>query len=67
LLFLYKQVLHKDVVTNITALRAKKPKRVPTVLSFDEVMEIIDSTTGVFQLMVKFLYGYGVRGIECET
>ena len=65
LLFLYEKVLNKDIAKHINALRAKKPQRLPTVLSFDETMEIIDSVTGVFQLMVKLLYGCGVRGIEC--
>ena len=65
LLFLYKKVLNKDVFKNIDALRAKKPQRLPTVLTFDETMEIIDSITGIFQLIVKLLYGCGLRGIEC--
>ena len=65
LLFLYKKVLNKDVFKNIDALRAKRPQRIPTVLTFDETMEIIDSITGIFQLIVKLLYGCGLRGIEC--
>ena len=65
LLFLYKMVLNKDVFKNVNALRAKKPQRLPTVLTFDETMEIIDSITGIFQLIVKLLYGCGLRGIEC--
>ncbi|MBN1931585.1 MAG: phage integrase N-terminal SAM-like domain-containing protein [Desulfobacterales bacterium] len=65
LLFLYKQVLNIDVFENIDALRAKKPQRLPTVLTFDETMEIIDSMRGRFQLIVQLLYGCGLRGIEC--
>ena len=65
LLFLYEKVLNKSVFKNIDALRAKKPQRLPTVLTFDETMEIIDSITGIFQLIVKLLYGCGLRGIEC--
>ncbi|MCG2754828.1 MAG: integron integrase [Desulfobacteraceae bacterium] len=65
LLFLYKKVLNKDVFKNVNALRAKKPQRLPTVLTFDETMAIIDSITGIFQLIVKLLYGCGLRGIEC--
>ena len=65
LLFLYEKVLNKDVFKNVNALRAKKPKRLPTVLTFDETMDIIDSITGIFQLIVKLLYGCGLRGIEC--
>ena len=65
LLFLYEKVLNKNVFKNVNTLRAKKPQRLPTVLTFDETMEIIDSITGIFQLIVKLLYGCGLRGIEC--
>lgn len=65
LCFLYKQVLEANAFENVDALRAKRPHRLPTVLSVDETMEIIDSITGIFQLMVKLLYGCGLRGIEC--
>ena len=65
LLFLYQQVLNMKVFSDVDAVRAKKPHRLPTVLTFDEVMAIMDVMTGVFQLMVKILYGCGLRGIEC--
>ena len=65
ILFLYEKVLELDVFTKIEAYRAKRPQRLPTVLEFDETMEIIDSMSGVFQLIVKVLYGCGLRGIEC--
>lgn len=65
LLFLYEKVLNKNVFKNVNALRAKKPQRLPTVLTFDETMDIIDSITGILQLIVKLLYGCGLRGIEC--
>ena len=67
LLFLYKQVLNIDVFENIDALRAKKPQRLPTVLTFDETMEIIDSMTGTFQLIVQLLYGCGLRGLSIQN
>jgi len=65
LLFLYDQVLNMKVSDNINALRAKRPQRLPTVLTYDETLAIIDGMTGVFQLMVKLIYGCGLRGIEC--
>jgi len=65
LLFLYEQVLNMKVSDNINALRAKRPQRLPTVLTYDETLAIIDGMTGVFQLMVKLIYGCGLRGIEC--
>jgi len=65
LLFLYRHVLNKDVIGEINALRAKKPQRLPTVLSVNEVMAVIDAMSGTFQLIAKILYGCGLRGIEC--
>jgi integron integrase len=65
ILFLYKKVLEMDVFNDIEAVRAKTPQRLPTVLTFEEVMSVIDAMSGVFQLIVKVLYGSGLRGIEC--
>jgi len=65
LLFLYEKVLELDVFQKVDALRAKRPERLPTVLTFEEVIAIIDSMSGVSQLIVKVLYGCGLRGIEC--
>lgn len=66
LLFLYKDVLKIDFGENsISALRAKRPQRIPVVLTIDEVVKIINSMTGTYQLMAKILYGCGLRLIEC--
>ena len=66
ILFLYKQVLEKDVYKEgIDAPRAKKPQRLPTVLSVDEITLLLDAMTGIYKIMAKLLYGCGMRGIEC--
>lgn len=65
LLFLYEKVLGLDVFDNIDACRAKRPQRLPTVLTFEEVMAVIDAMSGVSKLITKVLYGCGLRGIEC--
>ncbi len=65
ILFLYKQVLHIEL-TGIDALRAKKDKRLPVVLTKAEVqrlLEHIDDPT--FRLQAKLLYGAGLRLLEC--
>jgi integron integrase len=64
LLFLYNEVLHIDVGP-VDAVRAKKPKRLPTVLSKDEVERVIAAVTGPNRLVVRLLYGSGLRLIEC--
>ena len=65
ILFLYDQVLHLDTFGSINAMRAKQPERLPVVLSPYEVFSIIDAMSGVHQLIVKIIYGAGLRGIEC--
>ena len=65
ILFLYNQVLKLDVFDKIDAIRAKPPERLPVVLSEQEAIGVIDAISGVQQLMVKILYGAGLRGIEC--
>ena len=65
LLFLYREVLRKDVDFPIEALRARRPKRLPTVLTEEEVCRVIECLSGTHQLMVKLLYGSGLRVMEC--
>ena len=55
LLFLYKEVLKKDLDDSINAIRAKKPKRLPTVMTKDETMKVIGAMSGNYQLMVNFI------------
>jgi integron integrase len=47
--------------------RALQPKRVPVVLSRQEVRRLLASLTGVFRLMGQILYGGGLRLMECVT
>jgi len=65
LLFLYKDVLKKDLDNSIDAIRAKKPKRLPTVMTKDETMKVIAAVPADHQLMVKVIYGGGLRLMEC--
>jgi integron integrase len=63
LLFLYREVLRQDLGT-IQALRADRPVIVPTVLTDDEVRKVILAMSGTAQLVVKLLYGSGLRLLE---
>lgn len=58
-LFLYKEVLKQDLDLKVDAVRAKKSKYLPTVLTKDEVLAIIQKLSGVHQLLIKLLYGTG--------
>src|SRR5262245_39822984 len=64
LLFLSKAVLHQEVGA-VDAVRARKPKRLPTVLTKPEALRVLNAMAGVPQVMAKLLYGSGMRGLEC--
>ncbi len=68
LLFLYNEVLEKELPHSIDLIRAKQLRqRVPTVLTREEVRRLLDALHGSdqTQLVVKLLYGSGLRLIEC--
>ena len=46
-------------------VRAKKPARLPTVLTHEEVRSILQHLKGVHWLAVLLLYGCGLRLLEC--
>ncbi len=64
LVFLYKQVLNKPLEKRIDAVRSNKSRRIPVVLSPEEVGMILARLEGVPQLLVKILYGSGLRITE---
>ena len=65
LLFLYKHVL-KIELPHVNAVRAKRPERLPVVLSVAEVRRVISFVApGVGRLMVELMYGTGMRLLEC--
>jgi integron integrase len=63
-LFLYKDVLKQDLDLKVDAVRAKKSKYLPTVLTKEEVVTIINKLSGVHKLLIKLLYGTGLRLTE---
>jgi integron integrase len=65
ILFLYKEVLKQELDLKVDAVRAKRSRYLPTVLTKEEVLAIINNLSGVYQLVVKLLYGTGLRQTEC--
>ena len=65
IVFLYKQVLNVEPGDFGHMERARKPEKLPTVMSRDEAGRILASMTGIHQLMAKLLYGCGLRLMEC--
>lgn len=65
LLFLYREVLGRELEGLDSAVRARAPRRLPTVLTRDEVRTLLDQMTGTEALVARLLYGTGVRLLEC--
>ena len=65
LLFLYKVVLKQEIGWLEDVERAKKPVRLPVVLTRDEVHKIFAHLNGTVRLMAGLLYGSGLRLMEC--
>lgn len=64
LLFLYKEVLGLDLPWLADIVRAKKPQRLPVVLSVDEVRRVLSGLDGDIWLVCSLLYGTGMRLME---
>src|SRR5216684_4765797 len=65
LLFLYRDVLKKELpyVSNIE--RAQRHKKLPVVFTRDEVRRVLAALTGTQSLIARILYGSGLRLMEC--
>ena len=65
LLFLYREVLHQEVA-DFSAVRSKRPKRLPTVLTKEEAHRLLlVMKPNTHRLMARLLYGTGMRLMEC--
>ena len=65
LLFLYRDVLGVELPWLEDVVRAKRPERLPIVLTRDEVRALIERLSGPPRLMACLLYGAGLRVLEC--
>ena len=64
LLFLYKKVLQIELEWIDDVVRAKRPKRLPVVLTKGEVDSLLNAMTGTSSIVVRLLYGTGMRLME---
>ena len=65
ILFLYRNVLRKEIGYVEGVIRAKRPNRLPVVLTRQEMKSILGILDGVEWLMAMLLYGAGLRLMEC--
>lgn len=65
--FLYLVVLERRL-GEIDAVRAKQPRRIPTVFSREEVAAFLSKSSGVYEIIFELLYGCGLRiEVDCLT
>lgn len=65
ILFLYKEVLNQEMGWLEGYERAKRPARLPVVMSPGEVKSVLAHLDGTLWLMASLLYGAGLRLMEC--
>jgi site-specific recombinase XerD len=65
LVFLYRQVLNQPLLRLEELVRAKEPKRLPTVMTKPEVRVVLGRLEGTPKLIGLLLYGTGMRLMEC--
>jgi integrase len=63
--FLYKHVLKIDLGDFSQFTRAKRPRKLPVVLTSQEVARLLDALEPPFLLMATLLYGSGLRLMDC--
>ena len=65
LVFLYREVLHTPVGNLGEVDRARQVRRLPVVLTREEVARLLAAVPADYQLPVRLLYGTGMRLMEC--
>lgn len=65
ILFLYREVLGLRLPWLEGVTRAKRPQRLPVVLTPEEVAAVLDALEGTLALMGRLVYGSGLRLMEC--
>ena len=65
LVFLYGDVLGQQLDWLNGLVRARRPARLPVVLSREEVRALLDALSGTVWLMAALMYGAGLRLFEC--
>ena len=63
-MFLYRNVLGVELPGLDDVVRAKRPERLPVVLTRSEVQRVLERMDGVHGLLARLLYGTGMRLME---
>lgn len=65
ILFLYRRVLKQDIGNLGEVIRARRPKRLPVVMTRDEVKSVVGYLEDQVWLAAALMYGAGLRLMEC--
>jgi integron integrase len=65
IIFMYREFLEKDIGDIGNFIRAKRSKKMPVVLSRQEIDLVFSNLNGVYNLMAGLMYGSGLRLMEC--
>jgi site-specific recombinase XerD len=65
LLFLYRHVIGREIGDVGDVIRARRAKRLPVVLTREEVRAVLAGLRGDKRLMANLMYGAGLRLMEC--
>jgi integron integrase len=64
LVFLYRHVIRRELADFSDFYRARSPKKLPTVLTREEVSQLFNHLHGTMRLCAAFMYGSGLRVME---
>lgn len=65
ILFLFRHVLDKDIENIADAVRARRSRRLPVVMTRSEIDRLFDNMYGLNRLMARLVFGCGLRLQEC--
>jgi integron integrase len=65
LLFLYRNVLSREIMGLGTVIPSRKPRRLPVILTKEELQQIFRHLSGLHRLIASVIYGAGLRLHEC--
>ena len=63
--FLYKHIINSPLSVSLNFVKSQKPRKLPVVLTEEEVSDLLKSMNPVYKLPASLLYGSGLRLMEC--
>jgi integron integrase len=61
IIFLFKKFMQREDIGQLKYISSSKTPAIPTVFTHNEAISVIDNVTGIYKLMIEFVYGSGLR------